>query len=100
MLLPQPRLGTGAQGAALTQSLPCQEHTGSSCALPAGLASALAVTFAPSMSHPCPSVLSRAWFSTETPLVPVQDWDTKSHPFISGNKERLKTAKKGSEKQR
>lgn len=35
----------------------------------------------------------------ETPLVPVQDWDAKSHPFILGNKERLKMAKKGSGKQ-
>lgn len=38
--------------------------------------------------------------STETPLVPVQDWGTKSHPFILGSKERLKTAWKGSGKQR
>lgn len=61
MLLPQPsaRLGTGARGAPLTWSLPSEEHTGSSRAPPAGLASALTATFAPSLSHPCPSVPSR-----------------------------------------
>lgn len=37
--------------------------------------------------------------SMETPLVPVQDWGAKSHPFILGSKERLKMAKKGSGKQ-
>lgn len=51
--------GTGAWGAPLTRSLPSEEHTGSSRAPPAGLASALTATFAPSLSHPCPSVPSR-----------------------------------------
>lgn len=53
------RLGTGAQGAPLTWSLPSKEHTGSSCALPAGLASAPTVPLAPSFCHPRPSVPCR-----------------------------------------
>lgn len=53
------RLGTGAQGAPLTWSLLPKEHTGSSCALPAGLASALTAPLPPSFCHPCPCVPSR-----------------------------------------